>query len=263
MYVDSHCHLDKIDPQKIGLELPQIIENARNNDVQHMLCVCVTIEDYAAMQAAVAEYADVSVSCGVHPLYVQDSQTPVDEVASSLRQLASDSRVVAIGETGLDYFYHPESKQLQQQNFAAHIEVAQELDKPLIIHTRDAREDTISLLKEGGAEKSGGVLHCFTESLEMAKQAIDELDFYISISGIASFANAKSLREVVKALPLERLLIETDSPWLAPVPHRGKQNQPAYVVDVAKCVADVKGLTLNEVAETTTSNFYKLFKDVA
>lgn len=263
MYVDSHCHLDKIDPQKIGLELPQIIDAARASDVQHMLCVCVTLEDYDAMQSAVAGYRDVSVSCGVHPLYVQDSQTPVDEVASRLRQLAADKRVVAIGETGLDYFYHPESKELQQKNFAAHIEVAQELDKPLIIHTRDAREDTIRLLKEGGAQQSGGVLHCFTESLEMAQQAIDELGFYISISGIASFANAKELREVVKALPLERLLIETDSPWLAPVPHRGKQNQPAYVVDVAKCVADVKGVTLDEVAATTTANFYKLFKGAA
>lgn len=263
MYVDSHCHLDKIDPAKIGLELPQIITNAREHQVQHMLCVCVTLEDFASMRAAVADFPEVSVSCGVHPLYVNESQTPPAQVAKRLLELAQAQEVVAIGETGLDYFYHPESKSLQQENFAAHIEVAQQLDKPLIIHTRDARDDTLSLLKEGQAQQAGGVLHCFTESLEMAKRAIDELDFYISISGIASFANATALRDVVKALPLERLLIETDSPWLAPVPHRGKQNQPAYVVDVAKCVADVKGLTLAEVAETTTSNFYKLFKGAA
>lgn len=260
MYVDSHCHLDKIDPAKIGAELPQIISNARERQVEHMLCVCVTLEDFDAMRNAVAEYSDVSISCGVHPLYVEDSQTPVNDVGKRLRELAQQPSVVAIGETGLDYFYHPESKQLQQQHFAEHIQVAQELDKPLIIHTRDAREDTLALLKEGRAEQAGGVLHCFTESLEMAKRAIDELGFYISISGIASFANAKELREVVKALPLEHLLIETDSPWLAPVPHRGKQNQPAYVVDVAKCVADVKGITLQQVAETTTANYYKLFK---
>lgn len=260
MYVDSHCHLDKIDPAKIGIELPQIIENARQQKVEHMLCVCVTLEDFATMQAQVACFDDVSISCGVHPLYVKDSQTPLSELSAKLNSLAASEEVVAIGETGLDYFYHPESKLLQQQHFAAHIEVAQTINKPLIIHTRDARDDTLALLKEGGAERCGGVLHCFTESLQMAQRAIDELDFYISISGIASFANAKALREVVKALPLERLLIETDSPWLAPVPHRGKQNQPAYVVDVAKCVADVKGLTLAEVAKVTTANFYNLFK---
>jgi len=138
--------------------------------------------------------------------------------------------------------------------------VAVELDKPLIIHTRDAREDTLALLKNGHAERCGGVLHCFTETLEMAERAIEELGFYISISGIASFRNAQALRDVVKALPLERLLIETDSPWLAPVPHRGKQNQPAYVTDVAKCVADTKGVSLEEVARVTTQNFYNLFK---
>ncbi|MGM0525409.1 MAG: TatD family hydrolase [Pseudomonadota bacterium] len=263
MFVDSHCHLDKIDPKKIGIELPQIVENARARQVQHMLCVCVTLEDFEPMRTAVAAFNDVSVSCGVHPLYVNDSETPVADVANKLRQLAAQQQVVAIGETGLDYFYQPETKKLQQDNFSAHIEVAQEINKPLIIHTRDARDDTLGLLKEGLAEQAGGVLHCFTESLEMAKRAIDELGFYISISGIASFNNARELREVIKALPLEHLLIETDSPWLAPVPNRGKQNQPAYVVDVAKCVADVKGISLNEVAKTTTANFYKLFKTVA
>lgn len=263
MFVDSHCHLDKIDAAKIGLELPQIVANARQQQVEHMLCVCVTLEDFAPMQQAVADYPDVSVSCGVHPLYVNQSQTAPADVAQKLTQLAAPSEVVAIGETGLDYFYDPDSKSRQQENFAAHIEVAGQLDKPLIIHTRDAREDTLQLLRDGHAEQPGGVLHCFTESLDMAKTAIDQLDFFISISGIASFNNAKALREVVKALPLDKLLIETDSPWLAPVPHRGKQNQPAYVTDVAKCVADVKGISLEQVAEVTTSNFYKLFKGAA
>ena len=259
MFIDSHCHLDKLKLDEFDGSIEQVLSNAKQAGVQQMLCIGVTLEDFPSMRELVARFPQVAISCGVHPLYIAKHALIKDQLAGYVRE----EEVVAVGETGLDYFYDPDSKQVQQESFAYHIELANAVDKPLIIHTRDAREDTISLLKEGGAEKSGGVLHCFTESLEMAKQAIDELDFYISISGIASFANAKSLREVVKALPLERLLIETDSPWLAPVPHRGKQNQPAYVVDVAKCVADVKGLTLNEVAETTTSNFYKLFKDVA
>ncbi|MGM0905484.1 MAG: TatD family hydrolase [Pseudomonadota bacterium] len=261
MFVDSHCHLDKINPEKAGADLTKIVEMARANKVEHMLCVCVTLEDFPAMQAAVASFDDVSISCGVHPLYVKDSQTPILELSAKLHELASANNVVAIGETGLDYFYHPESKALQRENFEQHIEIANDINKPLIIHTRDAQDDTLSLLKNGHAEKPGGVLHCFTESLDMAKRAIDDLDFYISISGIASFRNAEQLRATIKALPLEKLLIETDSPWLAPVPHRGKENQPAYVVDVAKCVADVKGITLREVAETTTSNYYKLFNN--
>ncbi|MAO67247.1 MULTISPECIES: YchF/TatD family DNA exonuclease [Idiomarina] len=261
MFVDSHCHLDKINPEKAGADLTQIVEMARANKVEHMLCVCVTLEDFPAMQQAVADFNDVSISCGVHPLYVKDSQTPIVELGTKLRQLASANNVVAIGETGLDYFYHPESKALQRENFEQHIEIAKDINKPLIIHTRDAQDDTLSLLKNGHADKSGGVLHCFTESLDMAKKAIDDLDFYISISGIASFRNAEQLRATIKALPLEKLLIETDSPWLAPVPHRGKENQPAYVIDVAKCVADVKGITLEEVAKTTTANYYKLFNN--
>ncbi|MDV6315069.1 TatD family hydrolase [Idiomarina sp. HP20-50] len=261
MFVDSHCHLDKINPEKAGADLKTIIETARANKVEHMLCVCVTLEDFPAMQSAVAEFNDVSISCGVHPLYVKDSQTPIAELAAELRKLVSMERVVAVGETGLDYFYDPDSKTLQRENFEQHIEIANDVNKPLIIHTRDAQDDTLSLLRNGHAEQPGGVLHCFTESLEMAKKAIDDLDFYISISGIASFRNAQELRDTIKALPLDKLLIETDSPWLAPVPHRGKENQPAYVVDVAKCVADVKGITLEEVAKTTTANYYKLFSN--
>ncbi|MCA1767705.1 MAG: TatD family hydrolase [Idiomarina sp.] len=261
MFVDSHCHLDKINPEKAGADLKEIINNARANKVEHMLCVCVTLEDFPGMQAAVASFDNVSISCGVHPLYVKDSQTPVAELALKLRELASADNVVAVGETGLDYFYDPDSKALQRENFEQHIEIAKDVNKPLIIHTRDAQDDTLSLLRNGYAEKPGGVLHCFTESLEMAKRAIDDLDFYISISGIASFRNAQALRDTIKALPLEKLLIETDSPWLAPVPHRGKENQPAYVVDVAKCIADVKGITLEEVARKTTANYYKLFNN--
>jgi len=258
VFVDSHCHLDKINLEPFNGKLSGVIDAARAAKVQHMLCIGVTLDDFPSMREQVAEFPDVSISCGVHPLYV--AKHPLNR--EQLAQWAALPEVVAIGETGLDYYYDPESRPVQQESFQYHIELANELDKPLIIHTRDAREDTIAMLREGQAERCGGVLHCFTESLEMAQQAIEHLDFYISISGIASFRNATELRDVVKALPLERLLIETDSPWLAPVPHRGKENQPAYVSEVAKCVADVKGLTLAEVAETTSENFYNLFKRV-
>ena len=258
MFVDSHCHLDKIKLDNFNGQLNEVVAAARAANIEHMLCIGVTLEDFPAMRQQVADFHDVSITCGVHPLYV--AKHPLER--TQLKQWASLPEVIAIGETGLDYFYAPESVQAQQDSFAYHIELATELDKPLIIHTRDARADTLAMLREGHAERCGWVLHCFTESLDMARQAIDDLDFFISISGIASFRNAQELRDVIKALPLERLLIETDSPWLAPVPHRGQQNQPAYVVDVAKCVADIKGVSLAEVAKITTDNFYSLFKPV-
>ncbi|PWW15192.1 MULTISPECIES: TatD family hydrolase [Pseudidiomarina] len=256
MFIDSHCHLDKIDLADFGGDFAQLIDTARAADVERMLCIGVTLEEFPAMAELVADYEDIYLSCGVHPLYV--AKHPLQQ--HLLRDLAKHERVVAIGETGLDYYYDADSKKVQQESFAYHIELANELHKPLIIHTRDAREDTLSMLKEGGAERCGGVLHCFTESLEMAQRAIDELGFYISISGIASFRSATELREVVQAIPLQHLLIETDSPWLAPVPHRGKQNHPALVADVAKCVADIKGCSLAEVAAVTKNNFFKLFQ---
>lgn len=254
MFVDSHCHLDKITAQ--GIE--QTLAQARAAQVERMLCVSVTLPDYREMLNLVGEHPQISVSCGVHPLYVAKHDYEQAELAA----LARDPRVVAIGETGLDYYYDKDSISKQQQSFAYHVELSNELAKPLIIHTRDAEADTLAILRNGHAEQAGGVLHCFTERYEMAKMAIDELDFFISISGIASFANAKTLRETIKKLPLDKLLIETDSPWLAPVPHRGKENQPAYVPHVAQCVADVKGISIEEVARVTTANFYRLFNAV-
>lgn len=258
MFIDSHCHLDKLKLDEFDGSIEKVLANAKQAGVQQMLCIGVTLEDFPAMRDLVAPYPQVAISCGVHPLYIANHEL----VEAQLSEFVRDPQVVAVGETGLDYFYDPESKKVQQESFAYHIGLANEVDKPLIIHTRDAREDTLGLLREGHAERCGGVLHCFTESYEMARQAIDDLDFYISISGIASFRNASELRDVVKKLPLDKLLIETDSPWLAPVPHRGKQNQPAYVADVAKCVADIKGITLDEVAEITTRNFFDLFNRV-
>jgi len=206
------------------------------------------------MLAKIAHYPDVSASCGVHPL---DQKDALDK--ELLLKLAVDPKVVAIGETGLDYFYSADTKQVQLDSFVGHIEVARELNKPLIVHTRDARQDTLSLLKSHKADEVGGVLHCFTEDWQMAKAAID-LGFYISISGIATFKNAVELRDVVKQIPLDRLLIETDSPYLSPVPHRGKTNQPAYVQDVAYFIADLKGLSYQQLASATTANFYNLFQ---
>ncbi len=256
MLVDSHCHLDRLKLEELGGSLDSVIATARAKNIEHFLCVCVTLNDFEKMAEIVANYPDVSVSCGVHPLHKEDMFDKAD-----LLRLANQDKVVAIGETGLDYFYSEDTKPWQQQAFRQHCQVAVELDKPLIIHTRDARQDTIDILKQEAAEKCGGVLHCFTESLEMAKAAID-LNFYISISGIVTFGNASELRDVVRALPLDRLLVETDSPWLAPKPYRGKQNQPAYVHEVAQFVADLKGISLGQLAEITTENFYRLFKQI-
>ena len=251
MFVDSHCHLDRL--KQSPEELAETLNFARTRGVEHFLCVCVSVSDYDSMLETVKDFADVSVSCGVHPLHQEDACT-----YHELLEKAQDDAVVAIGETGLDYFYSPESKEVQLTSFVDHIKVANETKKPLIIHTRDARDDTINLLREHKASHTKGVLHCFTESLEMAQAAI-EMDFYISISGIVTFKSASELQDVVKAVPLERLLIETDSPWLAPVPHRGKQNQPGYVVEVAEFIAQLKGISVKELAQITTENFYTLF----
>jgi TatD DNase family protein len=253
MIVDSHCHLDRLDFDKLGLSLPEALDAARQKQVEHFLCVSVTLDQFPSMLEKVQVFDDISVSCGVHPL---NQDQALDK--SQLLSLAQHDKVVAIGETGLDYYYSKDTQSVQQESFVGHIEVANELQKPLIIHTRDARTDTIEMMKAHGADKCGGVLHCFTEDWNMAKQALD-LGFYISISGIVTFKNAVELKEVVKQIPLDRLLIETDSPYLAPVPYRGKTNQPAYVQDVAYYIADLKGITYKELATATTNNFYDLF----
>lgn len=254
-FVDSHCHLDRIDLAKSKIEFPQLFDNAQQNSVAHMLCVSISLDQYPDMVAKSKDYDNVSFSCGVHPLHVGEDK---EHSLEDLIKMASDDRVVAIGETGLDYYYSKDSIAEQQAAFVHHINVANELNKPLIVHTRDAREDTISILKENGADKCRGVLHCFTETWEMAKAAMD-IGFYISISGIVTFKNAVELQEVVRKMPMDRLLIETDSPYLAPVPFRGKQNQPAYVKHVAEFIAELKGVSVEEVAETTTNNFKELF----
>ena len=253
--VDSHCHLDSLDYQTLHGNLDNVLVKARERDVKFMLAVATTLPGYRAMAEMIGDRPEVAFSCGVHPLNIEEGYD-FDE----LRTLAADPRVVAMGETGLDYFYQKEAAQLklQQDSFRHHIRVGRELNKPVIVHTRDARQDTLDILHEEKAGECGGVLHCFTEDRATAEVLLD-LGFYISFSGIVTFRNAEQLREAARYVPLDRLLIETDSPYLAPVPHRGKENQPAYVRDVAEYLAVLKGVSLETLAEATTANFSKLF----
>ncbi len=253
MFVDSHCHLDKLDYADLHQNVADVVKKAEAANVKELLSVGVTLSSFPKMMEMIEPFSNIHASCGVHPLDVES-----DFALDTLYEYARHDRVVAIGETGLDYHYQPETADLQKLRFQQQVDLAVEVNKPLIIHTRDAREDTLSILRKGNADKCGGVIHCFTEDEAFAEAALD-LGFYISISGIVTFRQAKELKEVVKALPLDRLLIETDSPYLAPVPHRGKQNQPAYVVEVAAYIAQLKGVSLAEVGEKTTQNFQKLF----
>ncbi|WP_412521880.1 TatD family hydrolase [Shewanella algae] len=257
MLVDSHCHLDRLKAAPDPESLSQLLDAAKARGVDYFLCVNVRQKGFAEMKAKVAGFEQVFLSSGVHPLDVKEGLD-----LNELKRYAADPKVVAIGETGLDYFYADDTKALQQQYFEQQVALAREVAKPLIVHTRDAREDTIAILKNGGAEQCGGVLHCFTENWEMAKAAMD-LGFYISVSGIVSFKNAGELRSVIRKIPKDRLLVETDSPYLAPVPHRGKENQPAFVRDVAEFVAELRGESFEELAQYTTDNFFTLFKDAA
>jgi len=253
MLVDSHCHLDRLDYKNKHKDLSDVVNKAKEQGIHHLLSVCVTLKDYPAMAELIAPFKEIFSSCGVHPLYQDEA---VNEAL--LLEYARQEKVVAIGEMGLDFFYSPENKAEQEASFRSQIRVAKIVNKPIIVHTRDAREATLEILRSEGAEQVGGVLHCFTESLEMAQAAM-EMGFYISVSGIVTFKNAKELQAVIKEIPLERLLVETDAPYLAPVPHRGQENEPAYTRDVAKFVANLKGVTLEELAAVTTANFFRLF----
>lgn len=253
MFIDSHCHLDRLKLDTFDNNLDNVITAAEQAKIEHMLCVSVTLKDFPAMVKATERYSNVSISCGMHPLNQEDM---VDE--NELYNLSLNERVVAVGETGLDYFYAPETKDVQLDSFIKHVRVANKVNKPLIIHTRAAQDDTLKVLRDENAKNVGGVLHCFTEGWEMAQQAI-ELGFYISFSGIVTFKNASELREVAKKIPDDKILIETDSPYLAPVPHRGKQNQPAYVVEVAKHLASIRGQSLEHIADISTQNYKRLF----
>ena len=249
--VDSHCHLDF--PELAG-DLPAILEHMRAQDVSHALCVCVTVEDFPQVKALADAHSNLFASVGTHPDYEHHVVTRDALVAH-----ASDPRVVAIGETGLDYYRLQGDLEWQRERFRTHIRAAREARKPLIIHTRSAAADTIRIMQEEHAEEVGGVMHCFTETWETAAAAL-ALGFHVSFSGIVTFKNAAALRDVARRVPLERLLVETDSPYLAPVPHRGKTNRPGWVRQVAEEVAKLRGATLDEIASATTANFFRLFR---
>lgn len=253
MFIDSHCHLDRLDLSPYDDNLDLAIAAARERGVERMLCIGIDMANSPTVVAIAERYEGIYASVGVHPMDVNDQLVSVAE----LRQLASNPKVVAIGETGLDYHYSTDAAELQRESFALHLQLAAELQKPAIVHTRAAQDDTLALIREHGDPQAGGVLHCFTESWDMARQALD-MNYHISFSGIVTFKNAAELREVVKQVPMERLLIETDSPYLAPVPFRGKSNEPKYVVEVAQCIAELKGISVEQVAEITSNNFNKL-----
>ena len=253
MIVDSHCHLDRLTLPECGGSVASALAFARLQGVSQFLCVGISLEALPQMMLIVDQHNDVYASAGFHPL--EDMSNGLDIMA--LKTWAKDPRIIALGETGLDYFYAKQTAEVQRQHFITHMEIATEVNKPVIIHSREAREDTLDVISQY-AGSAAGVLHCFTDTWSMARRALDQ-GFYISISGIVTFANASELREVVKKIPLERLMVETDSPYLAPVPYRGKSNQPAYVREVAEYIAELRGISLSALAEQTTANFNRLF----
>ncbi len=255
MLIDSHCHLDRLDLTNREGGLEAVIADAQTRGISHLLTVAVDLESSRSLTELTAKYDHIYSSVGVHPLQDEELALPTVE---QLTELAMLPKVVAVGETGLDNFYSADSFEWQYESFTRHLLASKQVEKPLIVHTRDARDETIKLLKQHQSN-SAGVLHCFTETWEMAKAAMD-FGYFISFSGIVTFKNAGELREVVKKIPLDRILVETDSPWLAPVPYRGKQNEPKNVYEVAQCVAEIKGISLEELAEITTNNFFNLFK---
>jgi len=249
--VDSHCHLNF---EPLGQDIEGVLTRAQDAGVAHMLCVAVTLEKFPEVKALANAHANIFASVGVHP----NERTGEEPDVERLMALADDHKVVAIGETGLDYYRSEGDLEWQRDRFRVHIRAARKAKKPLIIHTREAAADTLRIMTEEGAENAGGVMHCFTESWETARRALD-LGFYISFSGIVTFRTADALREVARKVPADRLLIETDCPYLAPVPYRGKTNEPALVRYVAECVAAERGSTADAIADLTTENFFNLF----
>lgn len=250
MLIDSHCHLDCLEG-----DLDSILKAAHDKGVQRFLCVCIDLVHFPNVIAVAEKYEQVWATLGLHPTEQIEDEPTVEQLIA----LADHPKVIGIGETGLDYYRCEGDTEWQRERFRNHIRAAKTLKKPLIIHSRMAPEDTIRILKEEQADTIGGVMHCFTENWETAQAAID-LGFYISFSGIITFSNAKALHEVALKVPLESLLIETDSPYLAPVPYRGKPNEPAYVYYVAEGLAALKGVSFETIATHTTENFCRLFR---
>lgn len=253
MLVDSHCHLNSLNYEKTHQDIADVLAKASVRGVTHCLSVSVDLDEFVPMVESIQDFPQVYASCGVHPLNLEKRWDDAE-----LLRLAASPKVIAIGETGLDYFYSSENQADQQDSFRRQLRISRLLQKPIIVHTRDARADTLTLLREENVGDAGGILHCFTEDWDTA-QAVLDLGMYISISGIVTFRNADMLRDVARRVPADRLLVETDSPYLAPVPHRGHENQPAYVADVAAFVAELRGVSAEALAEQTSANFFRLF----
>jgi TatD DNase family protein len=251
MFVDSHCHLDF--PELVA-ELPSLLDAMSAARVTHALCISVNLPDWPAVHALAIAHPNLYATVGVHPDNEETPEPSVEDLVSR----AGRSKVVAIGETGLDYYRLTGDLEWQRERFRIHIRAARRAGKPLVVHTRSAAVDTLAIMRDEGARDVGGVMHCFTETWEVARAALD-LGFHISMSGIVTFKNARELKDVACRVPLDRLLIETDSPYLAPVPFRGKRNQPAWVAHVAAEIARLRGVPLDEIAAATTANFFRLF----
>ena len=253
--IDSHCHLDF---DGLSNRLPEVLAAMEANDVGGCMTIGVTLEEAPRVLAIAAAHEQVFASVGVHPEYADHQEPDVETLCA----LAQHPKVLAIGETGLDYHWHKDKPEWQRERFRVHIRAAKQVNKPLVIHTREAAEDTLAILKEEGAGSVGGILHCFTETPAIAEEAM-ALGFYISISGIVSFKKAEQVHEVARSIPLDRLLVETDAPYLAPVPFRGKPNEPAYVRYVAEAIANLRQISYAEVADASSRNFLKLFPAAA
>ncbi len=259
MLIDSHCHLDFEDFATEGLA--SVVERARTAGVSRMLTICCEIEKFPKILAVADQFDFINCSIGTHPHQSNEPEEVKFTTADIVARAQQSDKIVALGETGLDYYYDFSPKDVQQQVFSRHIEAALETGLPLIIHTRDAEEDTMRLLRDVGQGKVRGVMHCFTGSQWLADQALD-IGFYVSFSGILTFKKSQELRDIAKTVPMDKLLVETDSPYLAPMPYRGKRNEPSYVVETAKVLAEVKGVDCATIAAQTTQNFYTLFNKV-
>jgi TatD DNase family protein len=254
MLIDSHCHLDRLDLTPYGNDFAKFMAAVKESQIEHLLCIAIDLESYADMLSLVADYPQISVTVGVHPNEHNGKDPSTDELVA----LGQSDKVIGIGETGLDYFRSEGDLSWQHQRFRNHIRAARILKKPLIVHTRDAKHDTLRILQEENAAEVGGIIHCFTEDWEFAQDALD-LNFYISFSGIITFNSAKEIKNVAKQVPSDRFLIETDSPYLAPVPYRGKPNYPTYVRHVAEQIAELRSTSFEFIAEQSTHNFRNLF----
>lgn len=253
--VDSHCHLDRLDLAPYGDGMDGVLAQARAEGVSDMLCVCINWENYPAVRALAQRYSHVYATVGVHPNDREGHEPTLDELVAAAR----DPKVIGIGETGLDYYRSEGDLGWQHARFRRHIQAARAAGKPLVVHSREAQVDTLRILREEGADAVGGIMHCFVDDWDTAAQAL-ELGFHISFSGIITFNNATQVREVAARVPDDRLLVETDAPYLAPMPHRGKPNYPAYVRLVAERLAVVRGTTLEHIAAQTSANFFRLFR---